>query len=109
MHTHSQVLVGKLFAVDALATGPVAPRKVAALAHESRYDPVKGTALEVQELAAAAAALFARTEAAKVFHRFRHDAGVQLHFDAALDGTANGNVEKDYGVFGGHDVGWNGR
>ena len=47
-----EVLVRELLSVDALAPGPVVVREVAALAHESGYDPVEGRARETESLLA---------------------------------------------------------
>lgn len=47
-----EVLVRELLSVDALAPGPVVVREVAALAHESGYDPVEGRAGETESLLA---------------------------------------------------------
>jgi hypothetical protein len=56
---------------------------------------MKGGILEMQHLARPPSTLFASTEATEVFSRLGDDIGSQLHFDAPLGRTTNGDVEKD--------------
>lgn len=57
-----KVLIRKLAAIDGLAARAVAVGEIAALAHESRDDAVKGASLKVQRLARSPQALFARAK-----------------------------------------------
>ena len=47
---HREILVGEFFSIDALATGSIAFREVAALAHEPRNDSVEFTAFVAEAL-----------------------------------------------------------
>ena len=70
-----EVLVRELLSVDALAPGPVVVREVAALAHESGYDPVEGRAGETESLLACVFFPFVRS--------FRYVGVVMLRADGA--------------------------
>lgn len=56
---------------------------------------MKRRILEMQHLARPSSTLFASTQATKVFRRLGDDIGSQLHFNAPLWRTTNGDIEKD--------------
>ena len=90
-----ELLVGELVAVDGLASGPVAPGEVAALAHELRDDAVEGGALVVERLPGLPHALLARAQRAEVLGRLGHLVRVQLHHDPPRRRAADRHVEED--------------
>ena len=90
-----EVLVGKLLAVDGLATPAVAAGKVTALAHE-----VADNTVEVRALVAKA--LLAGAERAEVLGRLGDDVSAEGHLDAAHGGAIAGHIEENDGV-GSHD------
>lgn len=65
---------------------------------------MEGAPLEVEDLARPSHSPFAGAQAAEIFGRPGHDVGAQLHLDPALGGSADGDVEEDDWVFGGHVV-----
>jgi len=71
-----EVLVGKLVAVDGLATGAVVVGEVTALAHEVGDDTVERAAL-------VAKALLAGAEGTEVLGGLGDDVSTELHDDAA--------------------------
>ena len=86
-----KVLVGKLVAVDGLASRSVVVGEVTSLTHEPRNDTVEGAAL-------VAKALLAGAEGTKVLGRLGDDVGAEFHHDAACGLAADGDVEVALGV-----------
>eukprot|EP00977_Amphora_coffeiformis_P000068 scaffold15_cov204-Amphora_coffeaeformis.AAC.13 len=91
--------VGKFGPVDTLPTCPVPTGKVASLTHEIGNDPMKDRSLVMQGFALGALALFARTQASKVFGRLGDDIGKQFHNDLSGGFAINGDVKKDTRIF----------
>lgn len=77
-----KVLVVKLLAVDGLAAGTVARRKVTTLDHELLDHTVKAGALVVKGLAALSNPLLARTQGAEVLGRLWDHIAEELKDDA---------------------------
>jgi hypothetical protein len=82
-----KILVGEFFAVDRLAPGAVASRKIAPLAHEARNDAMESAPFEAK-------AFFARTQRPKILGRLGHDVRTQLHHDAPQLFAVRRDVEK---------------
>lgn len=92
-----KILVGKLLAVDGLASRAITCRKVTALDHELLDDAVEQTALIVQRLARLADALLARAEGPEVLGSLWHDVIVQFKRDAPSRFAPNGDIEEGVG------------
>lgn len=90
-----EVLILKLFAVDALATSTVAVGEVTTLDHELLNDAVEIRAFVVERLSALAETLFAGAESAEVLSRLGHNIVVQLHNDASGLAVTNVNLKED--------------
>mmetsp|Transcript_47837 Transcript_47837/g.97364 ORF Transcript_47837/g.97364 Transcript_47837/m.97364 type:complete len:206 (+) Transcript_47837:82-699(+) len=91
---HLEVLVGKLHAVDGLATSAVEVGEVTALEHEVIDDTVEDGALVGQRLAARTNTLLAGAQAAEVLGGLGHNVAVQLERDATQRRTIGGDVEE---------------
>ena len=82
-----EVLVCKLFAVDALAAGSVMVGKVAALKHELGDDTVKSGSFVPE-------ALFFRAQEPEVARRFGHNVVKKFEDDTTGRLAANGDIKK---------------
>lgn len=83
-----EVLIGKLLAVDRLATSAVPSREVTALKHE-----VGNHTVEVR--ASIAKALLARAKSTEVRGRLWHNIIEELELDCTERGSVLGNVKED--------------
>lgn len=88
-----EVLIGKLVAIDGLATGTVSSSEISSLQHELGDDAMEGTSL-VGELLG----VVTDTEGTEVFGGLGNDVGIELEDDAAEGGAVGGEVEEDGGV-----------
>ena len=85
-----EVLIRELVTIDGPAASSVVVGEVAALAHKSRDDPVKGGSFESESL-------FAGAESSEIFGSFWNDVRSQFHNDSASGLTTDRNVKKATG------------
>ncbi len=76
-----KVFISKLLSVDALAAGAIAPREIATLAHELRYDTMKRAAFEAE-------AFLLCTKGAEVLRSHWYNVGSQFNDNTARVSSA---------------------
>jgi hypothetical protein len=89
--------------IDRGTASSIAINEISSLDHEVFDDSVEFAAF-VALRAAQVVFRLARAELAEVLGGARDGVGVELHFDAAQGFAAEGDVEEDDGVFGGHGL-----
>jgi len=82
-----EVLIGKLLAIDGLATSSIVVGEVSTLTHEVGDDTVEGGVLEAD-------ALLPGAQGTEVLSSLGHNIGTKLHDDPAEGLAVGGHIEK---------------
>lgn len=90
-----EVLVGKLFTVNALASSAVAIGKVSSLEHEVGDDSVEDRSFVVKGFSLGSHSLLSSAERTEVFNRLRDGVTEQTHNDTSALSTIDLNVKEN--------------
>jgi len=89
-----EVLIGKLFSVDAFSSSSISFGEVSTLEHELGDDSVENGSLIVQGFALFTDTLLTCAESAEILSSLRDNISVELEYNPALSLSANTNIKK---------------